>query len=559
MKRNERVLARVASAGVGLAIVSMVGYAAAQGSGQSSARAGEIAARQKLPGAKGDIAGQVPAQHKQALRAPVTTSGATGQGPASDWWGADYKGAMDPSATYADPNGKVGIVMDGGALDTRNHPFFTPLGPNGRACVTCHQPANGMSVSSATLQQRWTVTGGKDPVFAAVDGSNCPSLPQAARASHSLLLNRGLFRVFLPFPPKAADGSSIAPEFRIEVVRDPTGCNTDPVYGLKSGNPMVSVFRRPRVVANMKYVVNEFGDQIARYGGFNIKTGMPLAINPDTGKSVTMQLMADSREPTLRAQAVDAAFNHEQAKTRPTDEQLNQIVDFESRVYSAQAYSHKAGDLTAKGGPPGLGPDNLLHARAGLLGDFLDAPVFQTFAAWEKRDAPGSSNAFQASVARGAKIYMTRTFWIRDAVHLNTIGLGNPIRRTCATCHNAQMTGMDAAPGWMDIGVNNLPTADPRPDLPLFKVTCDADKPPHPFLGRVIYTHDPGRALISGKCVDIGSITMQQFRGLSARAPYFSSGAAKDLPALVDYYNRRFQIHYTAKEKQDLVNFLSVL
>jgi hypothetical protein len=26
---------------------------------------------------------------------------------------------------------------------------------NGRACVTCHQPANALSVSTATLRERW--------------------------------------------------------------------------------------------------------------------------------------------------------------------------------------------------------------------------------------------------------------------------------------------------------------------------------------------------------------------------------------------------------------------
>ena len=132
---------------------------------------------------------------------------------------------------------------------------FTPIGENGRACVSCHQPANGMSVSVDAIRARWAETGGKDPIFAAIDGANCPSLPQADPKSHSLLLERGLFRIFVPWPAKGEDGRPLKPEFDIEVVRDPTGCNTDPVYGLKSASPQISVFRRPRVVANMKYVV----------------------------------------------------------------------------------------------------------------------------------------------------------------------------------------------------------------------------------------------------------------------------------------------------------------
>ncbi|HEY8353311.1 MAG TPA: hypothetical protein VIK87_12265, partial [Sphingomonadales bacterium] len=96
-------------------------------------------------------------------------------------------------------------------------------------------------------------------------------------------------------------------------------------------------------------------------------------------------------------------------------------------------------------------------------------------------------------------------------------------------------------------------------ELPLFKLTCKAEVPPHPFLGRVIYTTDPGRALITGRCTDIGSLTMQQMRALAPRAPYFNNGSAKSLREVVDFYDRRFNIGYTDQEKEDLVNFLSTL
>src|SRR5579872_1126619 len=73
--------------------------------------------------------------------------------------------------------GKLGVIQASGPVDTSGHPFFTPLGTNGRACVNCHQPTYGMSVSALGLQERWRSTNGKDPVFAAFDGSNCPDLP----------------------------------------------------------------------------------------------------------------------------------------------------------------------------------------------------------------------------------------------------------------------------------------------------------------------------------------------------------------------------------------------
>src|SRR5262245_17204069 len=35
-----------------------------------------------------------------------------------------------------------------------DNPFFRDLGVNGRRCVTCHQPANNMSVSATGIQAR---------------------------------------------------------------------------------------------------------------------------------------------------------------------------------------------------------------------------------------------------------------------------------------------------------------------------------------------------------------------------------------------------------------------
>ena len=180
---------------------------------------------------------------------------------------------------------------------------------------------------------------------------------------------------------------------------------------------------------------------------------------------------------------------------------------------------------------------------------------------------PGKSFA-EYMVGRGHDVFMFRTFWIRDSMHLNTVGLGNPTKRTCSTCHGMHMTGMDTVNGWMDIGTTNLPWASEvplnpwnqaKPQLPLFKITCKPEVSPHPFLGRVIYTQDPGRALITGLCNDVGTIVMQQFRGLSARAPYFSNGSAQSIRELIDFYDRRYDIQFSEQEKTDLGNFLAAL
>jgi hypothetical protein len=283
--------------------------------------------------------------------------------------------------------------------------------------------------------------------------------------------------------------------------------------------------------------------------------------------------MADARESTLKGQANSAAHAHLQTGRPLTAAQLEALLKFELQLYAAQSWSNGAGALNEAGGPSGLGPQAMAKGSDGVLGNNTTRFVFPMEDKWAALPAAASGdqrerNAFRASVQRGHDVFFFRTFWISDAMHINTVGLGNPIKRTCATCHGMHMTGMDTANGWMDVGSTNHPWALEPPEspwareqaeLPLFRVTCRADLPPHPFLGRTIYTQDPGRALISGKCDDVGAIVIQQFRALSARAPYFSNGSAGTLRELVDFYDRRFNMRLTETERQDLVNFLGVL
>ena len=499
----------------------------------------------------------------------VMSLAASAQSGSRLWWAPGQGTPLADFAAYGNDRGTVGVLNTSGRLDTKGHPFFEPIGTNGRACVTCHQPGDGMSLSVRTVRERWEATAGKDPLFAAVDGMNCPHLPPDDPRSHSLLLERGLIRVALPWPPMNPDGTRIDPEFTIEVVRDPGGCNTHRTYGLESANPTISVYRRPRPVANTKYTTHQaFG-----VSPFIAKSGLPTATDPATGRPTSMNLMSDARAPTLAVQAQDAATQHLQLKGTLTAAQLAGIVQFEGQVYVAQVSSTAAGSLIEADGPPAFGPRQLAAGDAGVLGNNTTRYVFPMGGKWKQlprnaSEADNARNAARESIARGHDVFMFRTFWIRDSMHLNSVGLGNPTKRTCATCHGMHMTGMDTVNGWMDIGTTNLPWAtevplnpwnEAKPQMPLFRITCKPDVKPHPFLGRVIYTQDPGRALISGRCNDVGTIVMEQFRGLAARAPYFSNGSAATLRELVDFYDRRYNIGYSEQEKQDLVNFLGAL
>ncbi|HSC16051.1 MAG TPA: hypothetical protein VLI71_13085, partial [Gammaproteobacteria bacterium] len=125
---------------------------------------------------------------------------------AGEWWAAGDGRPLPAEASYANGAGALGILNTSGTIDTRGHPFFEPLGTNGRACVTCHQPSDGMALSVASVRERWDATRGQDPLFASIDGRNCPHLAEGDPAAHSLLLARGLIRVALPWPPRAANG-----------------------------------------------------------------------------------------------------------------------------------------------------------------------------------------------------------------------------------------------------------------------------------------------------------------------------------------------------------------
>jgi hypothetical protein len=442
------------------------------------------------------------------------------------WWEPSNGDALPEITTFADTTGELMVYNANGSVRTATHPFFQNMGSNGRACVTCHQPSNAMSLSASRVQERWQESQGADPVFAAIDGSNCPSLPQGLKSSHSLLLTRGVFRIPMPWP-----AAGVTPEFTIEVVRDPTGCNNDPVYGLKSAHPTISVYRRPRVVANLKYVLGEDAFGMGQAHG---------------------SLAADGRDASLEAQALDAVHAHEQAERPLSKAMLEQILEFEGQVFVAQNMDDRAGDLAEIDGPKGLGVWNL--GRGKVSPGMANGAVFAEVATWNTGLPPSPLTEHRASVERGSEIFQTRRFAI-DAAGFN----GSKTMGTCATCHTAPMAGSNLQQQPMDVGTTVLPHADDAKDLPLFKVTCRKDAPAHPYAGRVIYTSDPGRALVTGKCADVGSIVMQQFRGLSARAPYFANGSAATLADVVDFYDRRFAMGLNAQEKKDLVNFLGVL
>ncbi len=235
--------------------------------------------------------------------------------------------------TDFDPSGLIATAQPAGETQTSQNAFFANLGTNGRTCLTCHQPQNGWSLSAAGVQARFNASRGSDPIFRLVDGATCPSdnisgIEEKLKA-YSLLLNKGLIRIGLPVPA-TIPGSTAPIEYRIVSVSDPYGCNTNPITGLTTfgiANPtagIVSVYRRPLPATNLGFLT---------------------------------AIMWDGREPTLAQQSIDATLGHAQANAAPTATQQQQIVNFESGLFTAQLYDFKAKQLTAggaKGGPNAL-------------------------------------------------------------------------------------------------------------------------------------------------------------------------------------------------------------
>ena len=456
-----------------------------------------------------------------------------------------------------DPTGLVGTYKVDGPIDKHSE-FFTSLGTNGRSCGTCHIATQAMSFTPAHAQLLYAQTRGTDPLFASFDGANCSNVAPRDRAGHSLLLKSGLIRIPLAVPANA--------QYSISVVHDPYGCalQVDPVTHVLTA----SVYRRPLPTANLSFLSAVMFD--------GRETLAPLT----NAATLEANLRTD-----LMHQAMDATLGHAQALQSPTDTQLAAIVDFELALFTGQLWDNQAG-LLSSGGATG-GPINLsAQLYYPGINDTLGAdpngipfnPAAMTlYSAWQP--SAGSRRGYtpdaRAEIAAGEQLFNSAPMTIRNVRGLNdNAALSNPtaFAGTCATCHDTPNIGHHSLPLPLDIGVSHSSNpnfeSDPsiaagvaeltQPDLPLFLISgC-----PNPFSGRQpgsFYTTDPGKALVSGFCSDFNRLKGPILRALAGRAPYFHNGAAANLHELVNFYNLRFQMALTDRQKDELVAFLNSL
>src|SRR6476646_1031919 len=182
-----------------------------------------------------------------------------------------------------------------------------------------------MSVSAASVERRFALTRGEAPIFRTVDGSNCNysidvSNLAGRAAAYSLLRTRGLIRIAIAVPANA--------DYQVVNVSNPYGC---------SETTVVSQYRRPLPSTNLRFLSAVMFD--GRESSPATGTTKILYANYPTS------LLND-----LAHQSVDATNIHAQGDgTRPTAEEQQQIVDFETKLFTAQTRDRLAGELSDDG------------------------------------------------------------------------------------------------------------------------------------------------------------------------------------------------------------------
>lgn len=471
---------------------------------------------------------------------------------------------------FLDPSGAFANLNLGGPTDGSTNPFFEDMGTNGRRCVTCHQPSDAWSVTPPHIQARFVATQGTDPIFRPVDGATCPtsdvSTLDARREAYGLLLTRGLIRIGIAVPPNT--------DYQVVSIENPYGCNATDV---------VSMYRRPLPSTNLLFLSSVMFD------------GRESTPATDTTKIVygnyPASLLSD-----LAHQSLDATVGHAQGDgSRPTPEEQQLIVDFETKLYTAQLLDNRVGWLGAdgaQGGPVALSTQPFfitMNSSVHFLLPAFEQPgglvtpgdgqfssnIFSLYNTWAEDDnGHDDASAARQSIVRGEELFNTLQIPISGVAGINDdlvagglVAGGMPVLQgTCGTCHDTPNVGNHSFPTPLNIG-----TGDPSPDNPsvnlggldvsyLPQITaCKKD----PSTGRVTSTckttTDLGLALIDGRFDHIGKIKGPVLRGLAGRAPYFHNGSAARLMDAVNFYDTRFALNLTEEQKSDLVAFLKTL
>jgi cytochrome c peroxidase len=220
------------------------------------------------------------------------------------------------------------------------------------------------------------------------------------------------------------------------------------------------MYRRPLPATNLEFLSTLMWD-----GRESTPPSTQKISYPNTG-----QLLAD-----LAHQAVDATIGHAEGAA-PTPAQIQDIVDFETSLRTAQAVDYRAGFLNARGATGGpvalatqqcfIGINDSFPASFGFnpTGAPFKPNVFDLFDAWRN-----SRSAARASIARGQALFNSKPITISSVAGINDVaGLPASFSGTCGTCHDSPNVGHHSVSAPLNIGVADLTSPLDVSYLPVF-------------------------------------------------------------------------------------------
>ncbi len=359
--------------------------------------------------------------------------------------------------------------------------YFQAQGSNGRSCSTCHLPQDAWGITPGTIRILFAQTGGTHPIFNALDADNPNqdlSSVQARMAAYSMMLTRGVFR---------RGGAPVAVrEWDVVAVDDP--------HGFANANLIV---QWRRVMPTINFHLGSA--TVAWDGGNTVGSDQLAGLTNQATRNVTGAQQGQPASPEV----------------------INDILNFETGLSTAQLISFSAGLLSAdgaRGGPQALSGMTKTLGRFDLFDAWMNSPV-------EAR----------AQIARGQELF-------------NKANPGNG--RSCNGCHNSANNGTNFSDALLDIGTASGEAR--TPDLPLYTIR-------NRTTGEERQLTDTGRGNVTGLWSDLGKFKTPTLRALSARAPYFHNGIAATLDDVVHHYERRLNFVFTDREREDLVAFLRSL
>ena len=491
-----------------------------------------------------------------------------GGAAAGEWWAPGDGRPLPAEASYANAAGALGILNTAGAdrdarpsvlrAARRERPRLRDL-PSARrrdGAVGRHRPR-------ALGSDR-----GQDPLFAA---HRRPQLPASARRRPRRAFAAADAR---PVPRRVAVAAARR-ERRAAArrVHARGRARPDGLQHASRARPRIGAADGVRLPAPAARREHEVSDAQSNFGvgPFIAKSGLPAVRDPDTGLPTSMNMMADARVTTLKAQAADAARTHLGCTSGLPAAALERIVAFEQQIYAAQAHDAR-GRRARRRAPPGFGPRNLAAAPAGVLGNNTTRYVFPLGDAWRERRGNGDGRATREGArrdrARPRRVHVPHVLHPRlDALEQRRPRQSRQAHVLDVPRHAHDRHGRrERLDGHRhdESAVGARGAAEPVDDARRRSCRCSRSRAT-PTSRRIRFSaasstrRTRAARSISGKCNDVGAIVMQQFRGLAARAPYFSNGSAATLRELVDFYDRRYSIGYSEQEKRDLVAFLAAL